>query len=500
VTESQEHLGLLEGVIAATKENRASVRGRLEPFLAERSPWEALRIWLDPEPEDPIPSREDVITRLTLDVAAIDRLLSDQLDRILHHPRFQRFEASWRGLRHLVQGATGSDKVIVRVLDVSWRELARDLERAIEFDQSALFRKVYSEEFDTPGGQPFGILLGDYFLAHQPRPDQRVDDVRTLRGVAQVAAAAFAPFVGAVHPSLFGVDSFLDLGRHIRLDQAFSSPEYIAWNSLRELEDSRFLALTMPRVLMRAPHAYDARRVDGFVYRETVSDPSGEAHLWGNACYAFGRVLIRAFADCRWFADIRGVVPGEERGGIVTDLPRLDHGLEEPGTYWRPSTDLVVTDAQEKELGDLGLIALCACHGTPFSAFYEVPSIQRPTDYATDEARVNARLSTMLQYVCSVSRFGHYLKMICRDRSGSFTTATEIEDELNRWLHEFAVSHEDATPEVQARYPLREASVKIHEVPGRPGTFSSVIHLLPHFQLDQMTSAICLVTEMKTTK
>jgi len=500
VTEAQENFGLLEGVITATKENRSAVRGRLEPFLAERSPWEALRIWLDPQPGDAVPSRRDVITRLTLDIAAIDRLLSAQVDRILHHPRFQRFEASWRGLWYLVGKAAASDRVLVRVLDVKWRELARDLERAIEFDQSALFRKVYSEEFDTPGGQPFGVLLGDYFLAHRPRPDQRVDDVRTLRGVAQVAAAAFAPFVGAAHPSLFGVDSYMDLGRFIRLDKAFAQAEYIAWNSLREQEDSRFLALTVPRVLMRAPHDHDSRRTDGFVYREKVSHPSGEDYLWGNACFALGGVLIRAFTDCRWFADIRGVVPGEESGGIVADLPRIDFGLEERGTSWRPSTDLIITDAQEKELGDLGLIALSACHGAPYAAFYEVPSLQSPTGYVTDEARVNAHLSTMLHYICSVSRFGHYLKMICRDRAGSFSTAEEIEDELNNWLHEFAVSNEDASPEIQARYPLREASVKIHEVPGRPGTFSSVIHLLPHFQLDQMTSSICLVTEMKTTK
>ena len=500
VSEVREGRDLLEGAIGATERARTLAPGRLEPFLSERSPWTALRHWLALQPGEPVPDRRRILARLTLDVAAIDRILADQVDRILHHPRYQRLEASWRGLRYLVRCAEGADKVLIRLLDVSWREVARDMERAIEFDQSVLFRKVYSDEFGTPGGQPFGVLLGDYFIAHRPRPDQPTDDVRVLRGIAQVAAAAFAPFVASAHPSLLGVDSFAELGRPIRLDRVFSAPEYIAWNSLREMEDARFLGLTLPRVLMRAPFEYDPNRTDGFVFREDSSIPSGEDYLWGNACYAFGGVLIRAFQTCGWLADIRGVVSGEEAGGVVADLVRIDFGLEQRGTRWRPSTDLIVSDSQEKEFGDLGLTALSSCHGTPYSAFYEVPSLQKPKGYTTGEASANARLSAMLQYVFTVSRFAHYVKMICRDRSGSLTTATEIESYLSRWLHDFAVSGEETSQEIQARYPLREASVQVHEVPGKPGTFASVIHLLPHFQLDQMTSSIRLVTEIMTAK
>lgn len=426
-------------------------------------------------------------------------MLAEQVDAILHHPLFQRLEASWRGLDLLTRQAGGAENVVIRVLDASWRELVRDMERAIEFDQSALFRKAYSDEFGSPGGRPFSVLLGDYYVAHRPRADQPVDDLQALQSISQVAAAAFAPFICSAHPALFGLDSFTALGRPIDLARVFGSAEYGRWNRFRDQEDSRFIGLTLPRVLLRRPWTYDVQRADHMRYVEDVGGGGADRYLWGNACFALGSVLIRAFRACGWLADIRGVVPGEESGGLVVDLPGLGFDLEREGAVYRPPTEFVVTDSRERELADLGFLSLCACPGTPFAAFYATPSVQRPERHTTEDASANARLSAMLQYVFCASRFAHYLKVICRDRTGTYARAEEIEAELTSWLNRFSVSSENAKEEIQARFPLREGSVQVREIPGRPGTFATIIHLRPHFQLDQMTSSIRLVTEVVNT-
>ncbi len=491
---------LLDEVIANTRAADATREARLERFLARRSAWEAIVVWFDLSHGDAAPSRREIVRRLTLDIAAIDRLLNEQLNEILHAPKFQRLEATWRGVRYLVKHASEADNVLVRLLDANWRALSKDLDKAIEFDQSTLFRKVYSDEFGTPGGRPFGVLIGDYYIAHKPRVDQPVDDVRTLRSAAQVAAAAFAPFVTSAHPSLFGLDTFAELGRNIDVTRIFQQTEYVAWNSMRDMEDSRFLAVTLPRVLMRKPWSPIPDRADMFRFEEDVSNPNGESYLWGNAAYAFGGVLIRAFDQCGWFGNIRGVETGQDGGGLVTDFPTPDFDRQAHGGAARPFTDVVVTDEQERILSDHGLISLCACRGLPFAAFYATPTIQRPEKMDTPDATANARLSSMLQYMMCTARVAHYLKMICRDRSGSFASAQEIENEIGEWLFNLSVSSETSDPEAQAKYPLTETGIEVREVPGKPGTYASVIHLRPHFQLDQMSSSIRLTTEILNTR
>lgn len=491
---------LLQAALANTRAAEPRHASRLEAFLATRDPWQALVLWLGREAGEAAPSRAEVTARLSLDIAELDRRLSAQVNALLHAPEVQRLEASWRGVEYLVGQAAQAEGVVVRLLDVSWRTLARDLERAIEFDQSVLFRKVYSDEFGSPGGRPFGLLLGDYFVAHRPRPDQPVDDTRALRGLAQVAAASFAPFVAGVHPSLFGLDSFAGLGRRIDLPRVFAQVEYTTWNAMRDLEDARFLALAMPRVLMRAPWTPDPRRADGFRFEEDVSDPKGAGYLWGNACFAFGGVVMRAFDRCGWFGDIRGVEEAQEGGGLVTDLPSIGFGSQVDGVGTRPATEVVITDNQERVLSELGFLSLCACKGLPWAAFYATPSLQRPARLDDPNASANARLSAMLQYMLCTSRIAHYLKMMCRDRSGSYDSAADIEHAIGEWLFRLSVSSEDADPEAQARYPLADTGITVREVPGKPGTYASVIHLRPHFQLDQMSSSIRLATEILTAR
>jgi type VI secretion system protein ImpD len=486
----------LSAVLQATAARSKPGAADLDALLGAPHWTRALGVWIELAGLGERPTREALVASLTLAIAELDRSLSAQLNAVLHHPRFQALEASWRGLELLVGRVTARREVRIRVLSVTWRELARDFERAIEFDQSQLFRKVYSDEFGTPGGEPFSVLLGDYQIAHRPRPDQPVDDIGVLKGLAQVAAAAFAPFLTSLHPSLLGLDHFHELSRPLDLARLFQSQEYLRWNSLRESDDARFLGLLGPRVLVRAPWRDDPRRADRFRFREETGASDLTGCLWGNAVYAFGAVLLRAFESTGWLASIRGVERGVETGGLVTHLPALAFEPDSAPHAFVPPVDVVITDLQEKVFADQGLITACACQGSPYVAFYSTPSLHLPKGHTHEQARASSRLASMLQYTFCVSRFAHTIKMIGRDRAGSYTSADELEKLLDRWLRGYSVSNEDAAIEIQARQPLRDIAVSVREIPGKPGSYSSVIHLRPHFQLDELSTSLKLVTEI----
>jgi type VI secretion system ImpC/EvpB family protein len=488
---------LFDAIVEATAEARGEAMGALGRFLREPSPWEALALWLGRGARlRERPTRERVARLLSRDLARLDALIRRQVHAILHHPAFQKLEASWRGLRYLVEQVDEGENVKIRMLHVTWKELARDMERALEFDQSQLFRKVYEEEFGHPGGEPFGILLGDYEIRHLPGPDHPIDDLSALAAIASVSAAAFAPFIAGVHPSLLDLGSFADLERPLDVSRTFQQQEYLKWRAFRQSEDARFVGLTLPRVLRRLPYRDDGSRADPFRFREEVAAPDRGEYLWGNAVYAFGAVLIRAFAASGWFAAIRGVGPDATGGGVVTGLPVPWFDTERPGLASKCSTDVIITDAQEKELGELGFIPLCHRQDSDRAAFYGNQSVQKPQEFQELPATINARLSAMLQYTLCVSRFAHYLKVISRDKLGSFLGPSDCEDHLRRWLLNYTVANEDAAPELKARHPLREARVRVRERPERPGHYLCVAHLQPHFQLDQMAMAVRLVTEL----
>ncbi|MBL8793332.1 MAG: type VI secretion system contractile sheath large subunit [Planctomycetia bacterium] len=490
---------LLDEVLAATssKTARPATPGRLDQFLHEKSLIDALHLWLGSLEELRGPdARRKLSQRLARDVATLDRCLSDQTNAVLHHPKFQKLEASWRGLQYLVEQVPAGENIKVRVLSVSWAELARDAERALEFDQSQLFRKVYSEEFGTPGGEPFSLLLGDYEVRHRLSADHPIDDLSLLDSISHVAAGAFAPFIAGAHPSLLDLTSFTELEKPLDLARTFEQIEYLKWKSLRNHEDARFVGLVLPRVLMRLPYDDQTSRIDGFNFREEVHAADRQGYLWGSPVYAFGAVVVRAFGDSGWPAAIRGVVRGETTGGLVTGLTTHDFNTDKPGIAPKCLTDGIVTDAQEKELSDLGLIPLCHLQDAGMLAFYSNQSIQQPRQYDETAATVNARISSMLQYMLCISRFAHYLKVISRDKVGAFAGATECEDHLRRWLSNYVNSSENASAQLKARHPLREAKVQIREIPDRPGSYRCVAHLRPHFQLDQMVTSVRLVTEL----
>ena len=496
--------GLLDEVLHATRARQVD-RSELDRFLDESSPWRALCRWLGLSGISGVPSKDEAKRLLCRDIARIDALLNDQVNAILHRPEFQKLEASWRGLQYLVGKLPKDATVKLRVLNATWGELEQDLTNALEFDQSQLFRKVYESEFGHPGGQPFGALIGDYEIRHRRGPDHPQDDVEMLERIAEVAAAAFAPFIAGAHPSFFGIDSFTELERSLDLHRTFEQPEYRKWRSLRGKEDARFVGLTLPRILMRLPYKPDRTTSRGFRFREDVEWSDRSRYLWGNSVYAFGGVLIRCFVSSGWVADIRGVRQGPDasgvaqcldEGGLVADLHAQSFSTDRRDVATKCSTDVIITDMQERELDEMGFMPLCHCYDTNYSAFYGTSSIQQPTKYDEPSATINARMSAMLQYILCVSRFAHFLKVIGRDQIGSMSGPDKVEDFLNRWLRDYTTGSENAGPEVKARYPLREARVQVRERPDSPGSYDCIIHLRPHYQLDQMETTLKFTTEL----
>lgn len=473
---------------------RAVAADALAAFLAEDDDLRALVRFLDLDP-GAAPPRDVAGLRARLAVASAelgDRL-AVQLDAVLHAGPFQRLEASWRSLGRLVERVWEHERVRVRLLDLSWRELANDLARAIEFDQSQFFRKVYTEEFDTPGGEPFGLLVGDYALGAGATSLR--EDVRTLELATAVAAAAFAPLVLAAGAPFFGLDDLAALERPADLRRVFEQAEYAAWRELRRKEDARFACLTVPRVLLRRPYRPSPTRSDGFPYREHCG---GGAHgyLWGSAAFALAEVVARDFGQSGWTGAIRGVVRDREAGGVVTGLVSDRFDTDRSDAAAKAAVEVQLTDEREQELSRLGFLPLSHCAATPFAAFHGSSTIQRPERYDDPVATTNARLSSQLHSILCVSRFAHYVKLIGRDKVGSFETAERCQAYLNDWLAGYCTAGDDLTPETKARFPLREGRVEVRPLPGRPGVFGAVVHLRPHYQLDQLAAAVRLTTEL----
>ena len=419
-------------------------------------------------------------------IAQIDELLSGQLNEVMHAKEFQKLEGAWRGLNYLVDKTETGANLKLRVLNVSKQDLLKDLERAVEFDQSALFKKVYEDEFGIFGGSPYGALIGDYEFGRHPQ------DVALLEKISNVAASAHAPFVAASSPEMFNMDGFTELSGPRDLAKIFDSAEFTKYRSFRDSEDSRYVGLTMPHILMRLPYGPETVPVESFNFQEDVDGKVHEKYLWGNAAYAFGTRLTDAFAKYQWCAAIRGV----EGGGLVEGLPAHTFSTDEGDVALKCPTEIAITDRREKELSDLGFIPLVHCKGTDYAAFFGAQSASKPKVYDTPEANANAKLSSQIQYMLAVSRFAHYLKAMMRDKVGSFMSRAECETFLNDWISNYVLLSDEAGQEIKAQYPLREARVDVVEVPGQPGVYRAVCFLKPHYQLDELTVSLRLVAKL----
>ena len=429
---------------------------------------------------------EDTVMMINQRIAAIDQLLTDQLNEIMHDPAFQQLEASWRGLHYLVSNTETGTTLKLRLLNAKKGEVLNDLERAVEFDQSTQFKQLYEEEYGTFGGHPYSVLVGDYEFGRHPQ------DMAWLEKMSNVAAAAHAPFIAAASPKLFDLTSFTELGNPRDLAKLFDNTELVKWRSFRESDDSRYVALTLPHILLRLPYGPDTKPVEEFDFREDVDGKDHSKYLWGNAAYALAARITDAFSKYKWTAAIRGV----EGGGIVEGLPTHTFRTDEGDVALKCPTEIAITDRREKELNDLGFISLVHCKNTDYAAFFGGQTTQKPKVYNTPQATANARVSSQLPYILAASRFAHYIKAIMRDKIGSFMTRENVEKYLNTWVANYVLLNDNASQASKAEYPLREARVDVYDTRGKPGCSRATVSLRPHSQLEELTASIRLVAEL----
>ncbi|MGL4605604.1 MAG: type VI secretion system contractile sheath large subunit [Iodobacter sp.] len=428
----------------------------------------------------------DLSASMDVRIAEIDAMISEQLNEIMHHADFQKLESSWRGLKYLTAESETSTMLKIKVLNASKKDLLKDFKASAEFDQSALFKKIYEEEYGTFGGAPYAGLVGDFEFGRHP------EDFYLLEELSHVAAASHAPLITSAGAGLFGLESFTDIGKPRDLAKIFDTVEYTKWKSFRESEDSRYVGMVLPHVLGRLPYGSETVPVEDFNFEENVDGTDHSKYLWTNASYAYAARLTAAFAEYGWLAAIRGV----EGGGLVEGLPAHTFKTDDGEVALKCPTEVAVTDRTEKLLSDLGFISLVHCKNTDYAAFFSGQSSQKAKTYNTDSANANARLSTQLPYIFSVSRIAHYMKSIMRDKIGSFASRQNVQDFLNTWLAQYVLLDDSASQEAKAKYPLREARVDVVEVPGKPGVYRAAAFLRPHFQLDELTISLRLVAEL----
>ncbi|MEE4452450.1 type VI secretion system contractile sheath large subunit [Novosphingobium resinovorum] len=476
-------ISLLDEAISVTKQTEPSRVEELMRTLAE----EAM--------SGTVQFNKNMTVTLKEAIAKIDAQISEQLAAIMHAEKFKKLEGTWRGLNYLVKNSEISTTLKVQLFNATKKEIANDLSKATDFDQSTLYKKVYEEQFGMAGGTPFGALVGDYYFTKHP------DDVELLTNISSVAASGFTPFISAADANVFGMDTYKDLSKPMDMKQLFETADYTKWNSFRQSEDSRFVTLTMPRVLARLPYGRDTKKVDAFEYEEAPRDLAGapkamdhDDYCWMNASYALAARMTDAFAQYGWCTAIRGA----EGGGKVSNLPTHVFQSDDGDLDTQCPTEIGITDRREKELSDLGFLPLCHYKNTDYSVFFGAQTTQTPKKYDRPEATANAAISARLPYIMATSRFAHYLKVMARDKIGSFMEASDCETWLNRWIKNYVDATEGAGQEARAKYPLREARVEVKEVPGSPGSYSAVAHLRPWLQFEELTTSMRLVARIPT--
>lgn len=426
-------------------------------------------------------------------IAEIDRKMSEQVNKIMHHPEFQQLEGAWRGLHHLVNNTEVDEMLKIRVMNISKKELHRHMSRykGIGWDQSPMFKKVYEEEYGQFGGEPFGCLVGDYHFDHSP------PDVELLSEMAKVGAAAHCPFIAGASPTIMQMESWQELSNPRDLTKIFTNTEYAAWRSLRESDDSRYIGLAMPRFLARLPYGVKTNPVDEFDFEEETASGDHSKYCWANSAYAMAVNINRSFKYYGWCTSIRGV----ESGGAVDNLPAHTFPTDDGGVDMKCPTEIAISDRREAELAKNGFMPLVHRKNSDVAAFIGAQSLQKPAEYHDADATSNANLAARLPYMFACCRFAHYLKCIVRDKIGSF----KERDDMERWLNDWILNYVDGDPanssqETKARKPLAAAEVQVAEVEGNPGYYTSKFFLRPHYQLEGLTVSLRLVSKLPSVK
>jgi type VI secretion system protein ImpC len=433
----------------------------------------------------------DAIKTISAMIAELDRKLSEQINLIMHHEDFKALEGTWRGLHHLVNNTETDEMLKIRVLNISKLDLKKTLKKfeGTAWDQSPIHKKLYEEEFGSPGGQPYGAIVGDYFFDHSP------EDVKMLGSLGQIAAAAHAPFIAGAAPSTLQMDSWQDLSKPRDLTKIFQTAEYASWRSLRESEDSRYIGLAMPRFLSRLPYGAKTVPLEEFDFEEDTEGADHNKYVWSNAAYAMATNITRAFKLWGWCARIRGA----ESGGMIEGLPVHTFPTDDGGVDMKCPTEIAITDRREAELAKNGFMPLSHYKNTDYAVFMGAQSLQKPTVYDDPDATANANLAARLPYLFACCRFAHYLKCMVRDKIGSFKEREDMQKWLNKWISQYTCDSKSAE-EVKAKKPLAAAEVQVQEVEGNPGYYTSKFFLRPHYQLEGLTVSLRLVSKLPSVK
>ncbi len=436
---------------------------------------------------------DDAVRTIEGIIAEIDRKLSEQLNAIMHHEDFQKLEGSWRGLHHLVNNTETDEFLKIRVMNISKKDLGKTLKKykGTAWDQSPLFKRLYEDEYGTPGGEPYGSLVGDYEFDHSP------PDVEMLGSIAQIAAAAHAPFIAASAPTLLNMESWQELSNPRDLTKIFQTAEYAPWRSLRQSEDAKYVGLTMPRFLSRLPYGAKTNPVEEFAFEEQTEGGDHNKYTWSNAAYAMAVNINRSFKNYGWCSRIRGA----ESGGMVEGLACHTFPSDDGGVDMKCPTEIAITDRREAELSKAGMLPLSHWKNTDYAVFVGGQSLHQPAQYDDPDATANAELGARLPYLFATCRFAHYLKCIVRDKVGSF----KERDDMQRWLQDWIMNYVESNPalaseEQKARKPLAAAEVVVEEIPGNPGYYSSKFFLRPHYQLEGLTVSLRLVSKLPSAK
>jgi type VI secretion system protein ImpC len=436
---------------------------------------------------------DDVTGTIKAIIAEIDKKLSDQVNAIMHSERFQQVESAWRGLHYLVNNSETDEMLKIRVMNISKKDLAKNLKKykGTAWDQSPIFKKLYEEEYGQLGGEPYGSLVGDYYFDHTP------GDVELLGQMAQIAAAAHAPFLAAASPISMGMDSWQELANPRDLAKIFSSPEYAGWRSLRESDDAKYVGLAMPRFLSRLPYGAKTSPVEEFDFEEETGGGEHSKYTWSNAAYAMAVNINRSFKQYGWCTSIRGV----ESGGAVEELPVHTFPSDDGGVDMKCPTEIAISDRREAELANCGFMPLIHRKNTDIAAFIGAQSLQKPAEYDDPDATANARLSARLPYLFASCRFAHYLKCMVRDKVGSFKEREDMERFLHDWVQQYVLGDPSrAGDELKAKKPLAGAEVVVSEIEGNPGYYSAKFYLRPHYQLEGVNVTLSLTSKLPSAK
>ncbi len=478
-------LSLLDQAITATKQTDPARAIELLKNLSDQAT-QGVIIW-----------DKNLATTINNRIKEIDKLISLQLAEVMHNEEFEKMEGSWRGLNYLVMNSETGTNLKIKLLNTRKLEIQKDLAKAVEFDQSQLFKKVYEDEFGTPGGEPYSVLICDYEFENTP------DDIDMLTSMSGVSAAAFCPLIAEASSTLFGFNSWTELSKPRDLAKIFDSQEYIQWQSFRESEDARFVSLVMPRVLARLPYGATTKPIEEFDYEEGPLHEDGtsiqlphENYCWMNTAFVMGARLTDAFAKHGWCTAIRGAEGGGKVEGLPTHIFKSDDG------DWDTTcpSEVGITDRREAELSRLGFLPLCHYKNTDYAVFFGAQTAQQPLKYDRPEATANAAISARLPYIMAVSRFTHYIKIMARDKIGSFMEASDVEAWLNRWILNYIDGNPQSGPDMKAEYPLAEAKVAVEEVPGSPGSYNAILWLRPWLQMEELTASMRLVARIPQLK